>query len=236
MIREKLAAKRSVEDTGFRWRGEVSRLEQFSDAVFAFALALLVVSIDAPTSLAEVLAILGDFPAFGLTFATLVWIWYQHYLFFRRYGLADPTTIVLNAVLLFLILFFVYPLKFLFSAVIDGLVTWVWAVPLEKVWVVMTIYCLGFVGVFGLFALLYRHALRLRDELELDPVEVLITRATLQANLLLVAIGLMAAAMAGLGPPWMGPVAGWFFFAIGPVMAWHWRRVERRRQALASSP
>ncbi|NIV14887.1 MAG: DUF1211 domain-containing protein [Aliifodinibius sp.] len=40
-----------VGDQEFRWRGgDVSRMEGFSDAVFAFALTLLVVSLQVPNS------------------------------------------------------------------------------------------------------------------------------------------------------------------------------------------
>lgn len=53
------------------------------------------------------------FPAFALTFAALMTLWVRHYYFFRYYGLDDLATIVLNTTLLFLVLFYVYPLKFL---------------------------------------------------------------------------------------------------------------------------
>lgn len=41
-------------------------------------------------------------------------------MFFRRYGLQDNTTIWLNAALLFVMLFYVYPLKFVFNLVFAG--------------------------------------------------------------------------------------------------------------------
>jgi hypothetical protein len=97
---------------GFRWRGEdVWRVEGFSDAVFAFAVTLLVVSLEVPETFDELIQTMRGFLAFAISFALLIWIWYEHYKFFRRYGLRGMPTLWINAVLLFLVLFFVYPLK-----------------------------------------------------------------------------------------------------------------------------
>ena len=90
---------------------EVSRIEGFSDAVFGFALTLLVASIEVPPDFEALKLTLRGFLPFALTFALICWIWYLHYSFFRQYGLEDRLTIVLNCVLLFVVLFFVYPLK-----------------------------------------------------------------------------------------------------------------------------
>ena len=97
-------------------RHEVSRLEAFSDAAFAFALTLLVVSLDVPQSYDQLMQIMRGFPSFACCFALLVWIWYEHNLFFRRYGLHDPWTVFVNGMLLFVTLFYVYPLKFMFDS------------------------------------------------------------------------------------------------------------------------
>lgn len=59
-----------------------------------------------------------DFFAFTLTFAVLIMIWVEHYLFFRRYGIRDGYAITLNSVLLLLVLFYVYPFKFLTTSLI----------------------------------------------------------------------------------------------------------------------
>ena len=61
------------------------------------------------------------FVAFAICFAILVQVWYYHYIYSRRYGLQTTYTIVLNAALLFVVLFYVYPLKFLFTLVVGGL-------------------------------------------------------------------------------------------------------------------
>ena len=94
-------------------RAETSRLEGFSDAVFAFALTLLVVSLQVPSSFDELVRTLRSFIAFAASFAALIWIWYLHRQFFRRFGLGDGPMIVLNSTLLFVVLLYVYPLKFL---------------------------------------------------------------------------------------------------------------------------
>src|SRR3954453_20226495 len=100
----------------FRRRGlAVSRLEGFSDAVFAFALTLLVVSLQVPQTVRDMLTTLSGFLPFALSFTLFIFIWHQHYAFFRRYGLEDALTIILNSALLLVVLFFVFPLKFLFS-------------------------------------------------------------------------------------------------------------------------
>jgi len=105
MIREHLFHKRAAADPLFRWRGgEVSRLEAFSDAVFALTLTLLVVSLSVPQTFYELWQTFRDLPVFVVSFALLMMAWQYHYSFFRRYGLEDMVTIVLNAVFLFLIL------------------------------------------------------------------------------------------------------------------------------------
>ena len=227
-LRERLAAKRSVEKSGFRWRaGDVTRLEQFSDAVFAFALALLVVANEIPEGGAALLATLKEFPAFVATFATFVWIWYYHYLYFRRFGFVDAFTIFLNAILLLLILFYVFPLRFIMGALFNGFTGQGWAFSFEQGNTLMAVYSLGFAAVFGMFALLYRHAYRLADELELNRLELVLTQGSMRANMILMAMGVLSASLAFFGPFWMVPIAGMMYSFIGPLMWWHSKRVQR---------
>ena len=106
----------------FRWRSsEITRIEGLSDAVFAIAVALLIVSVEVPKSFDELMTVIRGFFAFAICFALLLQVWHEQYRFFRRYNLQDSTSIFLNCTLLFLVLFYVYPLKFLFNLSITGL-------------------------------------------------------------------------------------------------------------------
>ena len=160
---------------GFRLRGrEVTRLESFSDAVFGFALTLLVVSLDVPRSFNDLVTTMRGFPAFALCFLFLALIWNGHYKFCRRYGLDDGTARFLTCVMLFLVLFYVYPLKFLFNLGITNLLFGV-APPARMTGsefsTLLVIYGLGFAAVYAASTLLYLHAYRLRGTLELNELE-----------------------------------------------------------------
>jgi uncharacterized membrane protein len=216
----------------FRWRaGEITRLEAFCDVVFGFALTLLVVSLEVPHNYGELMAAMRRFVPFAACFAQLVMIWRAHYKFSRRYGLEDPYTVFLNVVLLFLVLFYVYPLKFVFTLLFAEL-TGSEAAPAIS-WhegsVIMRIYAGGFAAVFSLFALMYARAYSLRSPLRLNPVEVLETRFAVQENVITAAVGAVSLGLAFKNPAW----AGWWFFMLGPVLGIHGTIYGKRVRLLA---
>ena len=90
----------------FRWRSsEITRIEGLSDAVFAIAVALLIVSVEVPKTFYELMAAIRGFFAFAICFALLLQVWHEQYQFFRRYNLQDSISVFLNCTLLFLVLF-----------------------------------------------------------------------------------------------------------------------------------
>jgi len=210
--------------------------------VFAFAITLLVVSLEVPKSFDELMSVMRGFFAFAICFALLFSIWYQQYVFFRRYGMEDFSVVLINAVLIFVVLFYVYPLKFLFTGLVDrflGLPAGHGSIqPLtstDQVRALMLVFGAGYVAVFVLFALLYGHAWRKRGELELDEIELLHTRESIWNALLQVFVGAGWLALAAFGGPRGGSWAGLFYLANGPIQAargMYWGR--RRRLALAS--
>src|SRR3954453_18096505 len=165
---------------GFRLRGEeVTRLEAFSDTVFGFALTLLVVSLDVPRTFGDLTNAMRGFPAFAICFILLALIWNSHYKFCRRYGLDDGTARFLSCVLLFVVLFYVYPLKFLFNLSITGILFGAGpliSITASQLTSLLVIYGLGFAAVYLALTLLYLHAWRLRETLELTQLERFDTR------------------------------------------------------------
>ena len=234
VVREGLARRQAGEED-FRWRGvEISRLEGFSDAVFAFAVTLLVVSLEVPDTFEELLATMRGFVAFALCFYLLLIVWYDHYKYFRRYGLNDNSTLWLNSALLFITLMYVYPLKFLFSLLMSELFGFAETETIElSQWpLLMVIYGAGFVAVQVVFVLMYLRAYRLRAELELDALELSVTREELQGFLLNVAVGLLSIAIAVLGDVDTLSWAGYAYLLLFPLQAINGRVMGLRRKKL----
>jgi uncharacterized membrane protein len=221
-------------------RHEISRLEAFSDAAFAFALTLLVVSLDVPRSYDDLIRTVRGMPSFACCFALLVWIWNEHNMFFRRYGLQDGLTVFINGVLLFVVLFYVYPLKFMFDSMFAQLTRSpeLRQMTLGQLSRASTIYGLGFVVLFVMFALLYRRAYSKRDALGLTPLEVFDNRMFAGHHLVSAAVGLAVVGVAMLAPVEMSPIAPTMFALMGPA---HWifgvvsgkrrREIEKRQHA-----
>ena len=235
MVRESLARRQTGEED-FRWRGEdITRLEGFSDAVFAFAVTLLVVSLEVPKTFDELLATMRGFFGFAICFYLLLIVWYEHYKYFRRYGLNDTQTLWLNAALLFIMLMYVYPLKFLFTYLIDLLFGFAQSEKIEasQVPLLMVVYGAGFVAVQILFLLMYLRAYSLRDALELDARELSVTREEIQGCLLNIFVGLASVAIAVLGGVATISWAGYVYVLLFPLQTINGRVMGSRRKKLA---
>lgn len=238
MFRRALVKRDLAFADGFRLRGrEVSRLEGFSDAVFGFALTLLVVSLDVPQNFNDFANALRGFPAFAFCFLMLAAIWNSHYKYCRRFGLDDGWSRFLTCALLFLVLFFVYPLKFLFTIGINSLLfrstTSRLLLTRAQFSALEITYALGFVAVYSVLTLLYLHAYRLRETLELTEEEQVATRYQIARLLLLIAVGLTAAVLSILPFSWRW--SGLVYMLLFPILSSHRILHRRRRAQLAES-
>src|SRR5207344_17774 len=152
---------------GFINRGvNVTRLEAFVDAAFAFAVTLLVISLNTvPTSIPAMVEALKGVPAFAASFIQIVIFWSAHATWSRRFGLDDAGSQRLSLLLVFLVLIYVYPLKILFSAFF----AWIshdWFPPVASIGTVedlktmFVVYGIAFATLSLCIVALYRKALR----------------------------------------------------------------------------
>ena len=205
-------------------------MESLVDGVFAIAVTLLIVSRDVPQSFQEFINVMWTFSGFIITFTFLFMIWHAHYLFHRRYGMEDMQTIFLNSILIFLILFYIYPLKFLATVLIgEVLMNTVFNMNIdfgfkEEIFMtinmrtVMIIYGIGVCAIWGILGLLYKHAYNHRVLLNLNQTELHTTKETLLAYTIMSFFGFISIIIASIGPAHWVPISGWIYCGIGPAI------------------
>ena len=226
MIRRYASKKELFGEKDFKWRGgDVSRLESLIDAVFAIAVTLLIVSRDVPKTFDEFLAVMWSFAGFAVTFSFLFMIWKGHYLFHRRYGLEDNSTIFLNAILIFLILFYIYPLKFLAEVLIGEILInralglninfgFSGSIDMRHL---MLIYSSGALMIWLVMRSLYQHALNHRKIIQLDDMEVLITKTEIIVYNIMIFYSTLSILIAFFAKNALSiSMSGWIYFGIGP--------------------
>jgi len=234
-------------DQRIRYRGlNQTRIETFSDAVFALAITLVILSSTVPETFAELRTSMGDVLPFFLCVVLLVVIWTQHYKYFLKYGLQDMPTIVFNTFLLFLVLVYVYPLKFLmkflvtlFTSLFTGNNSYfseMYADQMQKgdMPFLMMVYGLGASLIFFTLTILYRHAYKRRVELELDAYETFDAKTSIGTNLLMGLIPMISFLIAWIGPdsPWTYSLSGFIYMLYPIIMNIYGMMVRRKMKKL----
>jgi uncharacterized membrane protein len=212
---------------------DVTRLEAFSDAVFGFAITLLVVSLEVPNTYEELMQVMRGLPVFAVTFAILLMMWQEHHSLFKRFPCSDGATIWLNGALLFVVVSYIYPLKFLFSVVVGGGLRFGPGATFERIdqlVTLMVIYGAGFAAIFVIFAALYwRAARRATDAVTRHDAHVLIGH-----SFVYIAVAGLSMALAQFGGARFGGFSGISYVLIGPLQGLYHGLVGRYWKAPAA--
>ncbi len=228
---------------GFRMRGaEMTRIEVFVDAAFAFAVTMLVISFDAiPNTFDEMVIAIKMIPAFIVAVAQLVWLWQTHTTWSQRYGLDDGPTVWLSALLLVVVLIYIYPMR----VMLEGMFAWLTNgyLPtsfelrdLEELRFMFAFLGVAFAALCLSFVLMYRYALRRSGELLLNAVEQSRTRRVIWiwSGCMCVSFLLVIAAL--LMPRPQVPFAGFTMLLIGIWIFYVEARFEKQDQELQVTP
>jgi uncharacterized membrane protein len=221
-----------------------TRLETFVDAAFAFALTMLVISVDSiPQSFEELREALKGVPAFAASFAIVVMFWHGHYRWSRRFGLEDGTSVVLSLLLVFLVLVFLYPLRLMMSGALNAmsggwLPSELKITQLSDVRTFFVLYGLAFALMSGVLLALNAHVLRLQLAPPPGRVDRVAARIEIEAWAILASMGAISAALAVLLPPRLVGLSVWLYVGLAvimPLMGMRWRRVGAAAEALDRS-
>lgn len=215
----------------FRYRGEEpSRIEALSDSCFALAIGLLLISTKSPDTFQELFDFTRDLIPFALCLAMIMLVWYQHFIFFIRYGFRNSIIVTLNSLLLLILLFYVYPLKFLakfLTNVYGTLLGRFFGTEIQinniqlteggDMPTLMITYGWGVAGIFIVLMLMYRYALKHAEELELNDMEIFETKTSIGSNMLMAGIALLSILLALMIP---NPIIGGFLSGCSYLLCW----------------
>jgi len=216
---------------------QTTRLETFVDAAFAFALTMLVISVDSiPESMNELVQAFKRTPAFAASFAIIVMIWHGHYRWSRRYRVEDTGSVVLSLLLVFLVLVFLYPLRLMmagaFSSMSGGwLPTEIEITRFDDLRLLVVVYGVAFALLSGVLLVLFGRVRRLALDPPLSAEDRAVAGIEVQAWGILAALGVASATLALLLPPRHFGWAVWLYASLSlimPLMGRRWdAQVER---------
>src|SRR5881296_788540 len=208
--------------SGFRLRGiQMTRLETFIDAAFAFAISMLVIAAQQiPDNVQALLAAFRNVPTFVCSIAVLGIFWRGHWLWGRRYGLEDGASILISWAMIVTILIFIYPLKAIFGSMWYLLSSGYVGQPFSlhttesQARTIFAIYALGLIAISAEILLLNLRAWQLREPLRLNARERLVTRGELTGWSIPVSIGIISLVLALILPREQIAWSGWVYFSM----------------------
>jgi uncharacterized membrane protein len=212
----------------------MTRIEVFSDAAFAFAVTMLVISLSSiPKNYEELVFAVKGIPSFAASFTVMMFIWLGHRRWSERFGLDDGISTLLSLALVFIVLVYVYPLKLIMDLLFYSL-SQSWfpsrfqVASTGEVAGLVAFYSMGFSLVAAMLWGLYRRAASKAEDLSLDQLERLLVRKEQQIWLVQAVVGLIVAIIALIFMSSLGYLAG-ILFGLSPLAVFIITRSTRKQ-------
>jgi uncharacterized membrane protein len=219
---------------------EMTRLETFIDAAFAFAITMLVIAGNQiPDDVGKLLGAFKNVPAFVTSVIVLGIFWRGHWLWSRRYGLEDGISTLISWAMIVTLLIYIYPLNAIFSSMWNLLSGsrvghTMGAHSDEQIRAVFAIFALGYCAIAIEVVLLHVRAWQLREPLRLNERERSMTRGEIEGWSMPVGVGLVSFALALSLPMQQIAWSGWVYFSMVILVplhsAYRRRRIEESNE------
>ncbi len=213
------------------YRGEnPSRLDNLTDAVFGIAITLLIFNLSNPNSFADLLTFTKTLPAFLISISFIILIWSEHLDFSEIYSLNDSRLTILNTLFIALVIFYVYPLRFLTLFLTNNFFNTNINVNIEGYQVPYLMIYYGFVA-FGLYFVLYlfyNRAYKIKKELNLNEFEKFYTISQKKRLFIMFSVPLISILLTLIINEfsfiWASIIGGVSYFLYTPsIFWWHYK-------------
>lgn len=237
MIRTEINSNKQ-HDPRINYRGATaSRFDNLTDAVFGIAITLLIFNLANPNSFEDLLTFTKTLPAFLLSIFFIVMIWHEHVRFSEVYTFNDSQLTILNTVFIALLIFYVYPLRFLTMFLTNFFFQTDIAISIQRDQVPYLMVYYGFVAfaLYFVLYLLYNRASKMKKELNLNEFEVFYTAAHKKRLFIMFIVPVISIVLSivinQFSFIWASVIGGIVYFLYTPlIIIWHKKFEKRTKQ------
>ena len=219
------------------YRGtSASGIDNLTDAVFGIAITLLIFNLLNPNSFDDLITFTKTLPAFLISISFLMLFWSEHLRFSEIYTLNNTGLTILNTLFIGLIIFYVYPLRFLTLLLTSVSFDTDIGLSIQGRQVPRLMIYYGFIA-FALYFVLflfYYKAYKIKEERNLSKFEEFFT--TSQKNKLIIMFVvpfisiLVAALLYQFSVNWASVIGGITYWIYIPAII-IWRRNFKKRSS-----
>jgi uncharacterized membrane protein len=227
--------KNKEHDPRINYRGaNPSRLDNLTDGVFGIAISLLIFNLANPNSFQDLLTFTKTLPAFLISIAFLVMIWNEHLRFSEIYALNDTKIVILNTIFIGLIIFYVYPLRFLTLFLTNFFFQANIQINIQGDQVPQLMVYYGFIA-FALYFILYLFYIRafeIKGKIALNEFECFYTNSQIKRLLIMFSVPLLSIFVTvfinSFSYIWASTIGGAVYCLYSPLIL-HWYKNYKKK-------